>query len=147
MFGHPSKFQRVSRLGFVTAATSLTGGQPNFARCLAVSRAGILYTHFWGALAPNRILPGAKFTLRPAIQVFRSPILTSLLYDTRAVGVSKTTGRPSRSTLGVELFSFNDFSTTVIVLKASQFTVATISIRRSVVIAVWRLCSRAMSSN
>ena len=32
-----SKFQRVSRLGFVTAATSLTGGQPNFAQCLAVS--------------------------------------------------------------------------------------------------------------
>ena len=27
--GHPSKFQRVPRLGFVTAAMSLTGGQPN----------------------------------------------------------------------------------------------------------------------
>jgi len=35
--GYPSKFQRVSRLGFVTAATSLNGSQPNFARCLAVS--------------------------------------------------------------------------------------------------------------
>ena len=35
--GHPSKFQRLFRLAFVTAATSLTGGQPNFARCLAVS--------------------------------------------------------------------------------------------------------------
>jgi len=35
--GHPSKFQRVSRLGFVTAATSLNGSQPNLARCLAVS--------------------------------------------------------------------------------------------------------------
>ena len=34
---HPSKFQPVSRLGFVTVATSLTAGQPNFARCLAVS--------------------------------------------------------------------------------------------------------------
>jgi len=30
--GHPSNFQRVSRLGFVTAPTSLNGGQPNFAR-------------------------------------------------------------------------------------------------------------------
>jgi len=50
---HPSKFQRVSRLGFVTAVTSLTGGQPNFARCLAVARAGTLYT-FSGALAPWR---------------------------------------------------------------------------------------------
>ena len=26
--GHPSKFQRVSHLGFVTAVTSLTAGQP-----------------------------------------------------------------------------------------------------------------------
>ena len=35
---HPSKFQRVSRLYFVTvtALTSLNGGQSNFARCLAV---------------------------------------------------------------------------------------------------------------
>jgi len=28
--GHPSEFQRVWRLGLVTAATSLTGGQQNF---------------------------------------------------------------------------------------------------------------------
>jgi len=30
------QFQRVSRLGFVVAPMSLNGGQPNFARCLAV---------------------------------------------------------------------------------------------------------------
>ena len=30
--GHPTKFQRVSHLGFVTAATSLNGSQPNFAQ-------------------------------------------------------------------------------------------------------------------
>ena len=59
----PSKFQRVSRVGFVTAATSLTGGQPNFARCLAVSWAAILYILFRGLLHPDGILPGAKFTL------------------------------------------------------------------------------------
>ena len=35
--GHPSKFQRVSRLGFVTASTSVIKGQPNFVRCLAIS--------------------------------------------------------------------------------------------------------------
>jgi len=63
--GHPSKFQRVSRLGFITAATSLTGGQPNFARCLIVSWAATLYINFWGLLAPDGILPSAKFTLRP----------------------------------------------------------------------------------
>ena len=64
-FGHPSKFQWVSRFGFATAPTSLTGGQQNFARCLAVSWAGTL--HFWGLFPPNRNLPGAKFTLRPSL--------------------------------------------------------------------------------
>jgi len=44
--GYPSKFQRASRLRFVTSATS--GGQPHFARCLAVSCAGTLYIHFRG---------------------------------------------------------------------------------------------------
>ena len=41
--GHPTKFQWVSGFGFVTASTSLNGGQPNFARCLAVSWAGMLW--------------------------------------------------------------------------------------------------------
>jgi len=44
--GHPSKFQRISCLGFVTAPTSLNGGQQNFAGCLAVSLAGTLCTVF-----------------------------------------------------------------------------------------------------
>ena len=66
--GYPSKFQRVSRLAFVTAAMSLTGGQPNFAQCLAVSWAGTLDIDFRGTLAPpDSILPGAKFTLRPSL--------------------------------------------------------------------------------
>ena len=65
--GHPNKFQRVSRFGFVTACLSLTGGQPNFARCLAISWAGTLYIHFWGLLPANGILPAAKFTLRPSL--------------------------------------------------------------------------------
>ena len=65
--GHPCKFQRVSRLGFVSAAPSLTGGQPNIVRCLAVSWAGTLYIHFRGLLPPDGILPGAKFTLRPSL--------------------------------------------------------------------------------
>ena len=45
---------------------ALTGGQPNFARSLAVSWADTLYIHFWGLLPPNGILPPAKFTLRPS---------------------------------------------------------------------------------
>jgi len=63
--GHPSEFQRVSRLGFITGATSLNGSQPNFARCLAISWAGTLYIHFQGLLSRNEILQGTKFTLRP----------------------------------------------------------------------------------
>jgi len=65
--GHSSKFQRVLRLGLVTAATSLNGSQPNFARCLAVSWAGTLYIHFRGLLLHNGILSGTKFTFRPSL--------------------------------------------------------------------------------
>ena len=65
--GHPSKFQRVSHLGFVIAPTLLNGGQPNFALCLAISCTGILYIHFWELLPSNRILPSAKFTLHPSL--------------------------------------------------------------------------------
>jgi len=65
--GHPSKFQPVSRLGFVTAPTLLNGGQQNFAGCLAISWGGILYIHFWGLLLPYGILPAAKFTLHPSL--------------------------------------------------------------------------------
>jgi len=67
--GHPSKFQQVSRLGFVTAATLLTESQPNSARCLVVSWAGTLCIHFRGLLPPDTILPGAKFTLRPSLSL------------------------------------------------------------------------------
>jgi len=62
VWGTPRKFQRVSRLAFVAAPTSLNGGEPNFAPCLAVSCAGILYMHFWGLLPANGILPAGKFT-------------------------------------------------------------------------------------
>ena len=67
--GYPCKFQLVSRLSSVTAATSLTGSQPNFARCLAVSWAGTctLYIHFRVIFPPNGILPGAKFPLRSSL--------------------------------------------------------------------------------
>ena len=84
---HPSKFQRVSRLGFVTAATLFTGGQPNFVRYLAVSWAGTLYIHFQGLLPPDGISPHATFTF---VQVLRCAILAALLHGTRAVGVSQT---------------------------------------------------------
>ena len=84
-FGHASKFQRISRLGFVTAATWLNGGQPNFAVCLAVSWAGRLYIHFPRLSPRNRILPHTKFTLRP------TPAFSYIgNVAARAVGVSES---------------------------------------------------------
>ena len=88
--------------GFVTAPTSLNGGQPHFARCLAVCRAGTLYIF------------GRSCSLTEFCHVHNSRcvqcygiILAALLHGTRAVGVSQTaawylhaTGRPFRSTLG-----------------------------------------------
>ena len=67
--GHPSKFQRVSRLGIDTAAKSVNRSQPNFARCLAASWVGTQCRpiHFWWLLPRNGILPGAKFTLCPSL--------------------------------------------------------------------------------
>jgi len=65
--GHHGKFQQVSHLGFVTAATSFTGGQPNFARCLAISWAATLYIDFQGFLPPDGIAPHAKFTLHRSL--------------------------------------------------------------------------------
>jgi len=66
VWGTPANFNefRILRLAFVTAATSLTGGQPNFARCLAVSCAGTLYT-FSGALAPWRNFTRCKIHFTP----------------------------------------------------------------------------------
>ena len=69
---YPCKFQRVSRVGFITAATSLNGSHTNFARCLAVSWAAILYIHFWRLLLPGGNLTRAKLL---CVQVLRSPIL------------------------------------------------------------------------
>ena len=54
-FGAPQQISTVAHLAFVTVATLLTGGQPNFARCLAISCAGTLYIHFWGLLPPYGI--------------------------------------------------------------------------------------------
>ena len=62
-----SKFQQVLRIAFVTAATPLNGGQPNFARCLAVFWAGTLLIHFRWICSVTDFFPGAKFTLRPSL--------------------------------------------------------------------------------
>jgi len=81
---HPSKFQLVSRHGFVSAPTSLNRRQPNFARYLAVFWAGTLteFCHMQNSLC---------------VQVLRSPILAALLRGTRAVIVSQSLWRGTRN--------------------------------------------------
>jgi len=69
-WGHPSKFQRVSRFGFVTTATSLTGGQPNLAWCLAVSWAGTLFIHFWGCCPLTEFLQVQNSLYIPSLACF-----------------------------------------------------------------------------
>jgi len=93
-FGHLSKFQRVSRLGFVTAPTSLNGSQPNFVRCLAVSLAGTLYIHF-GGCCPLTEFCQVQNSL--CVQVLRSHVSAVLLHSTRAVRASKTLRRGARN--------------------------------------------------
>jgi len=82
--GHRSKFQRISRLRFVTAATSLTEGQPNLARCLAVSLADTLY--LWGLLP---LMEFCQVQNSLCIQFLRPPILAALLQGTRAASISQ----------------------------------------------------------
>ena len=120
-FGHPSKFQPVSRVGFVTAPTSLNEGQPNLAVCSAVSLAGTLYIclpyfYTWCGpsanlecilymhsviLPPNGILPCAKFTLRASLAFsyigsFTAGHSSSGRQPNFAAWYLHTTGRPSR---------------------------------------------------
>jgi len=92
--GHPSKFQRVLRLGFVTAPTSLNGGLPNFARCSAVSWAGTLYIPFRGLLLLTEF---CQVQSSLCVQVLRSPIFAALLHGNRAVCVSQTLRRGRRN--------------------------------------------------
>jgi len=63
-----SKFQRVSRYGFVTAATSLTEiNQTLHNVSPSPELVHYIYIHFRKLLPINGILPGAKFTVRPSL--------------------------------------------------------------------------------
>jgi len=85
---HPSKFQRVSRLGCFTAATSLNGSQTNFAQCLAVFCVGTLYIHFRRLLPRYGILPGKiHFASKSCALLYCQRYCT--VHSTRVVGVSQ----------------------------------------------------------
>ena len=63
--GHPSKFPLVLRLRFVTALTSFNGEVTQTLHDVLSFRAMLYYIDIFGA--PNRILPGATFTLHPSL--------------------------------------------------------------------------------
>jgi len=91
---HPSIFQWVSHLGFITAATSLTGGQPNFAQCLAVSWAGTLCIHIRGCCPLAEFCPVQNSLY---VEVLCSHILAALLHGTAAASVSRTLRHGTRN--------------------------------------------------
>jgi len=80
---HPSKF--TSWLCY--CSNIVTGGQPNFARCMAVSWAGILYIYFWCSCP---VMEFCQVQNSLSVQVLPSPILTALLHGTPGEGVSRT---------------------------------------------------------
>jgi len=57
VWGTPANIQRVSRLGFVSAATSLNGSQPNFAHDVWPSPGLVHYIYILRALARLRNFP------------------------------------------------------------------------------------------
>ena len=61
-----------------------------------LSWAGILYMHFWGLLSLTEFFQVQNLL---CLQVLRYPILATLLYGTRAVGVSRTLRRGTRMQL------------------------------------------------
>jgi len=88
--GHPSKFQRFLRLGFVNCCTNVAQRRSTklctMFDCLLGWYTVGLYT-FWGLLPSNEILLGAKFTLRQILAFF---YIGRVTHGTRAVGVSQT---------------------------------------------------------
>ena len=62
-WGTPGNFNGFRILTSLLHQHRSKGGQPNFARRFFISWAGTQYLHFGGLVPPNRILPGAKFTL------------------------------------------------------------------------------------
>jgi len=79
-FGHPSRFQLVLYLGFISAATLLNRGHQNFAGCLTISWAGTLYIHFGGSYPLTEF---CQLQNSYCVQVLHSPILVVLLHGTR----------------------------------------------------------------
>jgi len=83
--GQPSKFQRVSCFGFVTAATLLNGSQPNFA-LFWPSPELVHYIYIF-------VTEFCQVQHSLCVQGLCSPILAALLHCTLVVDVSRTLRR------------------------------------------------------
>jgi len=91
---HPSKFQRASSLGFVTAPMLLAGGQPNLVRFWPSP--GLLhYLYIFGGSCPLAEFCHEQNSL--CFQVLHSPTFAALLNGTRAVRISQTSRRGTRN--------------------------------------------------
>ena len=96
--GTPANFNRFRVLASLLQCSALLArGQPNFARCLAISWAGRLpgiYT-FLGAVAPWRNFARCKIHFES--QVLCSPTLAALLHGTPGAGISQNLQRGTRN--------------------------------------------------
>jgi len=103
--GHPSKFQRLSRLGFIAIHRRRSAEVNQTLHDVWLFPGLIHYVCILGALAPNGILPGAIFTLCPSLALSYIGSVTAR-HSSRgrqpsfAVWYLHATGQPSRSTLG-----------------------------------------------
>ena len=102
---HPSKFQLVSRLGFVTAVTSLNAGQAKLCTMYGRLMGWYIIHTLWGLLPSNGILLGAKVTFCSSLASSYIGIVTtrhssSGCQPNFAAWYLHATGRPSRLTLG-----------------------------------------------
>ena len=93
--GHPCKFQWVLRLGFVSAATSLNGSQPNLAQCLALpGLVDFIYT--FGSCCS--VTEFCQCKIHFASSKSCALLFASLLHGSRAVGASQTLRRWAKGT-------------------------------------------------
>jgi len=92
--GHPSKFQRVSCLGSVTAATSLNGASTKL--CTMFGRLLAWYAiYIFRGSCPVTEFCHEQYSL--CVELLRSPILAALLHGTRTVGASESLRRGKRN--------------------------------------------------
>jgi len=130
--GHPSKFQRVSRLGFVTARHSSSGRQPNFAAlnrgrhlCLAGRPSRWALAHISSCiLILGYWCQGAGMNAK--IPLFSSPVRNQ---------------EKTRPVVGVSAFSFFQCLHTLVGQKEVNLPCKNSSVSWPKKVRLWNMCS------